>query len=174
MWHSYSFFLRLVLNSECQRTVVMFTFSLFWHGLVGVSGLDEIGVNSTDADSADVARLLMPLDSLPVLGEVRPESDKFLKFCSHSILRSFMFSVEKCSGSRPNNGSANVNAILLCVVLLGVSLSESFNRNIDCHNNIIIKTDIYENEIELVKATSVLHFFAHVSTLHISRLNCLK
>jgi len=141
---------------------------------VGVSGLDEIGVNSTDADSADVARLLMPLDSLPVLGEVRPESDKFLKFCSHSILRSFMFSVEKCSGSRPNNGSANVNAILLCVVLLGVSLSESFDRNTDCHINIIIKTDdIYKNEIELVKATSVLHFFAQ-HFAYISRLNSLK
>lgn len=93
--------------------LVIFTFSWFLDGtLVGVSGLDEIGVNSTDADSADVARLLMPLDSLPVLGEVRPESDKFLIFCSRSILRSFMLRAEKCSGSNPNKGSANVSAIL--------------------------------------------------------------
>lgn len=98
------------------RTLVMFTSFWFLHCtvagiLVGVSGLDENGINSTNADSADVARLLTPLDSLPVLGEVRPESDKLIKFCSHSLLRSFMFSMEKRSGFRPNNGSANVNAI---------------------------------------------------------------
>lgn len=94
----------------------MFT---FWHGaLVGVSDLDEIGVNSTDAN---VARLLMPLDSLPVLGDARPESDRFLVFCSRSILRSFMLSEENCSGSRPNNGSANVNAIFAQRCLRSVS-----------------------------------------------------
>lgn len=102
----------------------MFTFSLYT--LTGVSGLDETGVNSTDADSLDNARLLMPLDSLSVLGETRPESgefDWFLKFCSFSSLRSFTLNVEKRSGSRPINGSANVNAmIFVLLALLSISL----------------------------------------------------
>lgn len=96
----------------------MFTFSL--HGtLVGVSGLDETGVNSADADSPDSTRLLMPLVSLPVLGEeARPESGEFLEFCSFSSLRSFRFNVEKCSGFRPINGSVNINAMILVLLAL--------------------------------------------------------
>lgn len=90
-------------------------FSLY-DTLVGVSGLDGIGVNSADAGSLDIARLLMPLDSLPVLGEARPESVEFLKLCSFSSLRSFMLNAEKCSGSRPINGSANVNAMMILVL----------------------------------------------------------
>lgn len=104
----------------------MFTFSLYGT-LTGDSGLDETGVNSADADSLDSARLLMPLDSLPVLGETRPESGEFLEFCSFSSLRSFMLNVEKRSGSRPINGSANVNAMIF--VLLACNRVSLLNAN---------------------------------------------
>lgn len=106
-----------ISRPPCIMRIGVLVFSLC-DTLVGVSGLDEIGVNSADAGSLDIARLLMPLDSLPVLGEARPESVEFLKLCSFSSLRSFMLNVEKCSGSRPISGSANVNAMMIFLFCL--------------------------------------------------------
>lgn len=116
----------------------MFTFSLYGT-LVGVSGLDETGVNSADADSPDSARLLMPLVSLPVLGEARPESGEFLEFCSFSSLRSFTFNAEKCSGSRPINGSVNINAmILVLLALVYLFLTRILRPKMEVYDNIVM------------------------------------
>lgn len=162
VWNSYDSFLYRVLNYSATR--VMFTFSLYT--LTGVSGLDETGVNSTDADSLDSARLLMPLDSLPVLGETRPDSGEFKwfpEFCSFSSLRSFMLNAEKRSGSRPINGSANVNAMIFVSVSVRVLLflTRILRPEMKHHDNIHVIKFFYKiaDCIALIK---VIFFFYHV------------
>jgi len=73
---------------EIQRERLLVTLTWFFHVLMGVSDLDEIGVDSTD-----VAILLMPL---LLFGVLRSEPAMFrMLHVSHSMLRSFPFSAEK-------------------------------------------------------------------------------
>ncbi|KAG7189167.1 hypothetical protein KM043_008731 [Ampulex compressa] len=76
----------------------------------GVSGLENVGVGSGVLDSTEGTRLPTPLDSLPVLGEIGPQPDNVRKPCSY---KSLVPSAQKCSGSRPDKGSAIVSAILI-------------------------------------------------------------